>query len=104
MIDILGRHDCIYLYSLCSITILGLWLSDLVLKEPGNFLNLLFYAHNAYVNLSLLMSSKQVEMIEVNTGVTLFLYFINIMWSIQTILISFLKMLDRYARASCGRD
>ncbi len=79
MIDILGRHDCIYLYCLCSITILGLWLSDMVLKEPGNFLNLLFYAHNSYINLSLLMSSKQVDRIEVNTGVTLFLYFINVM-------------------------
>ncbi len=50
-----------------------------MLKEPGNFLNLLFYAHNAYINLSLLMSSKQVDRIEVNTGVTLFLYFINVM-------------------------
>ena len=103
MIDILGRHDCIYLYALCSITILGLWLSDMVLKEPGNFLNLLFYGHNCYVNLSLLMSSKQVEEIELNTWVSLFFYFINVMWSIQTSLISFLEMLHGYTSTSSGR-
>jgi len=78
MVDILGRHDCIYLYTLCSGTILVLWLSDMVSKEPGNFVNVLFYAHNCYVNLNLLMSNKQVEKIERKTLISLFLYFINV--------------------------
>lgn len=61
LIDLIGKHDCIYVYFLISATVLVLFVFDMVFKHSGHLLNFLYFGYHAYSTINHLMAQKEVK-------------------------------------------
>lgn len=52
LVDLIGRHDCIYLYFLIAVTVSILFLFDMTLRHSGHLLNFLYFSYYSYQNVN----------------------------------------------------
>lgn len=58
LVDLIGRHDCIYVYLLVSAAVSFLFFFDMVFRHTGHLLNLVYYVQHSYFAINRFMSQK----------------------------------------------
>jgi len=56
LVDLIGRHDCVHVFVMISATINILFFFDMLTRNSGHVLNLLYYSQHCYFTLNQLMS------------------------------------------------